>query len=64
MKNQTLDKQYHVPQTKKIQVTFTVQQVDMIDKVKAAGRLGHQRADVIKQIVLLYLNEEEKKRGL
>ncbi|MFA4819384.1 MAG: hypothetical protein WC613_00320 [Candidatus Aenigmatarchaeota archaeon] len=50
--------------TKKVQVTFTIKQVDLIDKLCNIGRLGNKRADVIKQIVLLYIHEEEKKGGL
>ncbi len=50
--------------TKRIQVTFTTKQIELIDKLCSVGRLGNLRADVIKQIVLLYMHEEEKKDGL
>lgn len=50
--------------TKKVQVTFTTKQVELIDKLCSQGRLGNLRADVVKQIVLLYIHEEEKRGGL
>lgn len=64
VKIEKLNEKPALPNTKKIQVTFTTKQVELIDKLCAIGRLGNQRADVVKQAMLLYIHEEEKKGGL
>lgn len=49
---------------KKIGISFTVKQIELIDNLVASGALGSNRSEVIKQIVMFYLKEKEKVTNL
>lgn len=45
--------------TKKIGISFTVKQINLIDRLVDSGELGGNRAEVIKTIVMFYLKEKD-----
>ena len=53
-------KKFKIP-SMKIGVVFTKTQVDIIDSLVNRGELGSSRAEVVKQIVMFYLRDWEKK---
>jgi len=46
---------------KRIAVTFTQKQIELIDQLVESGELGGSRAEVIKQIIMFYLKDNDKK---
>lgn len=46
--------------TERIYVTYTKQQIDLIDEFVRIGQLGANRPEVLKQIFMAYLKEKGK----
>ena len=45
---------------KRVNLTFTKQQLNLIDEIVVSGNLGRTRAEVIKEMVMFYLKDNNK----